>query len=234
MNLELSPNPIFYDIYSPKVIVIEGIDGSGKTALCKSLTSVKPPTWGNLEGLEVYFAPEPGWTKVGVEVRKLIKGGPGELNPRIQHLLIEAARIQALFSIQNKLNYASRDGYPVKYILDRHSDSTWAYQGAMGVPDDYINQVQNGYSDLIGPDITIFLDVNTRIAEGRRISRGNLDSIDDKPISFYDIVRKRYWGRIMEDRNSYYVVNADRSAEEVSTEVTTFLSSLETPKEYRK
>ena len=73
-------------------ITFEGGDGAGKTTQAELLAS-----WLAERGLEVVRTREPGGTRLGVEVRKLLLHGGdelGEVDPRAEALLYAADRAQ--------------------------------------------------------------------------------------------------------------------------------------------
>ena len=101
-------------------IAIEGPDGCGKSTqinyLAENLKSL---------GYDVVLTREPGGTKLGEEVRKLLLlSKEGNVSPYAELLLFEAARAQ---HVEEVLKPALEAGKIV--IASRYADATRAYQG---------------------------------------------------------------------------------------------------------
>lgn len=117
---ELGPNPKSFDVEN-NFIVIEGIDGSGKTSLTEYFKKV-PATLmkcidiyadqlkGSGDGNrsypgipEIEFYHQPGFGKTGPAIREILKTVGNVIHPRVKHLLFEANRVELLQYIQEKV-----------------------------------------------------------------------------------------------------------------------------------
>ena len=204
----------------PRYIVVEGIDGSGKTTLIETLRKYLVSKGKRV--LQVY---EPGTTVLGENVRTIIKSG--KVHPRVAHLLLEAARMDCLLMIHKKL----AEHPELVVVGDRHVDSSYAYQGLMGVNSDFIDVVQEAYIDLPRPALTIYLDLTAEDAQKRRVNdgrrgKGDEDNFDGLDLKFFNAVIQRYYHRINLNRNQYFVVDASMSVDRVSNVVTSFLETF--------
>ena len=105
---------------SGKLITFEGLDGCGKSTQLE-----KTKKWLNLQGYEVLKTQQPGGTKIGKQIRKiLLNPENNELHPESELLLYLSDRIQHL---AEKIIPAKAEGKIV--LCDRFHDSTVAYQG---------------------------------------------------------------------------------------------------------
>ena len=144
------------------LIVLEGIDGTGKTTQAKLLVKRL-----KAQGVPCVFSHEPGGTAGAEKLRSLLlyppRGGWGET---AEVLLFLAARSEHM---EHKVQPALQEGKVV--VLDRFSDSTMAYQGfGRGLkPAERANlapllaQAAGG----VRPDLTIVLDLPARTAMKR-------------------------------------------------------------------
>lgn len=201
-------NPKSFEIKN-RFIVVEGIDGSGKTSLATGLYQIIQ----ELTGESSYLVHQPGTTKIGTQVKTIFKDKSLQVRARTRQLLMEAARVDLLLFIENQ-RWITPNAW---FVCDRHQDSTWAYQRTEGVPLHQIHYSQLSYDDLIKPDLTIYLDVDPAIAMAR-ISKdrsGNNDTYDTKDVEFFKVCKENYEKRIFLDRDHYLVVDANKSKQEV-------------------
>lgn len=213
-------NPDPKTLRRPRFIVIEGIDGSGKSTVQALLSKELEYRWG----VEVLTYGEPGGTHIGEKLRRIFKSV--WMHPRVAHLVMEASRLNLLLQIESILVESNTS----IILVDRHSDSTWAYQGVMGVEEDYIEAVQATYNNLPRPDLTIFLDIPPEVAKLRMDLRAGEtkveDTLDSKPLEFFEAVSDRYWKRINSNRSKYFVVDGKLSTPEIVSQIISFLERI--------
>jgi len=141
------------------LIVIEGIDGAGKTTQAKNLL-------GKLraQGLEAAYFREPSRGKWGRELKKKAKEA-GSLTPEQELELFQKDRQE---NVDKNLKPALKRKKII--ILDRYYFSTIAYQGAKGLDRAKIRRMNEKFAPK--PDLVFILDIGagqglTRIA-GRK------------------------------------------------------------------
>ena len=131
-----------------RLIVFEGGEGSGKTTQLRRLSSAL-----GRGGMPHVTLREPGGTRLGTEVRRLLLDRTSDIDPRAEALLFMASRAQL---VQREIRPALDRGETV--LLDRFFLSTYAYQIAgHGLPDDEVRGANHFATDGLVPDITILL-----------------------------------------------------------------------------
>ena len=152
-----------------KFIVIEGIDGSGKTTQINQLSSWLKGSNLIPENNQLIITREPGGTKLGQSIRSLLLDTSREKEPdSITELLLYAAdRAQHVNEIiRPSLNKGDW------VISDRFTGSTLAYQGYGRKLDiNLIKDLEIIATQGISPDITFLLDIPIDESIKRRISR---------------------------------------------------------------
>ena len=152
-----------------KFIVIEGIDGSGKTTQINQLSSWLKGSNLIPENNQLIITREPGGTKLGQSIRSLLLDTSREKEPySITELLLYAAdRAQHVNEIiRPSLNKGDW------VISDRFTGSTLAYQGYGRKLDiNLIKDLETISTQGISPDITFLLDIPIDESIKRRISR---------------------------------------------------------------
>mgnify|MGYP000680995775 CR=1 FL=1 len=132
------------------LIAIEGIDGSGKTTICKWLVKLF-----NDHGYEAIYTFEPTNSKF-VEALKNYED-------------IRSAELDALVYAADRLVHLKKLVIPALsrgaiIVMDRYYYSSIAYQGAMGAPIEWVIEI-NRYA--IRPDLAIYIDVEPEIGLAR-------------------------------------------------------------------
>lgn len=126
-------------------IVIEGLDGSGKTTQAKLLT-VKLSRSHN-----VVYTAEPSRGKIGTFIRNSCLYGEKRLSVFAEALLFAADRIE---HVENEIKPAIAEGKIV--VCDRYVYSSLAYQGSADLNVEWIAEI-NRYA--LKPDFAVFIDV---------------------------------------------------------------------------
>ncbi len=141
-------------------ITLEGIDGTGKTVQHRLLVSHL-----RREGYRVSATREPGGTRLGERIRRLILSGRSHHppDPLTELALMYAARAQLLSEV---IRPALARGDVV--VSDRFSDASRAYQGyGRGIDLRILQTLERIVCGNTRPDLTIILDMDPRLALGR-------------------------------------------------------------------
>lgn len=192
-----------------KFIVIEGLEGAGKTTARDTVVSEL-----RRHGVEnIVFTREPGGTVLAEKLRELIKQGvEGEpLTDKAEVLMLYAARIQL---IENVIRPALASGAWV--VGDRHDLSSQAYQGGgRGIDANLMRTLRDAVLGDFRPDLTLYLDLPPRIGLERARTRGALDRIEQESLDFFERTRRRYQELAAQD-DTIVTIDASRSLPEVT------------------
>jgi len=178
-------------------IAVEGIDGSGKTTVIAEVAKALP---------RVYVTREPSGGPIGRLLKEWALRG-GTADPHVDALLFAADRVE---HYKREIEPRLREGYIV--ITERYVESSIAYQGAAGVPIEYILYIN---SVVPRPHLTIILDVDPAEAVKRIKARERLEKFED--VEFLRRVREIYLARARAE--GYPVIDAGRPAGEVARDV---------------
>jgi dTMP kinase len=138
-------------------IVIEGLDGSGKTTQAKTLTAKLRRTHNAI------YTAEPSKGKIGMFIRNRVLYGEKRPPTAIEALLFAADRIE---HVQNEVLPALAEGRVV--VSDRYVYSSLAYQGSAGLNLDWIETIN---AHALKPDLALFIDVDPEAVQARLKSR---------------------------------------------------------------
>jgi dTMP kinase len=194
-----------------RFIVIDGIDGCGKSTQALRLVSVlaqriRPESPGPLH------LREPGGTALGERLRALVLARELVLSARVETLLFAAARAQML---EEKVEPALAAGRHV--VCERFHPSTFAYQAiAGGLPEQRVLDLLALWAGEPKPDLVLILDIRPERVLERRAEPG--DRIEDKGLEFQRRVAEGF--RIYARRERGVVlIDGDRPPETVSGEI---------------
>jgi dTMP kinase len=134
-------------------IVIEGLDGSGKSTQAKMLAAALRKEY------DVVCTVEPSRGAIGRFIRNRILFERVRPSASVEALLFAADRID---HVQREVAPALAEGRVV--ISDRYLYSSLAYQGSAGLSLDWIQTI-NVHS--LKPDLALFIDVSPEVVLGR-------------------------------------------------------------------
>jgi len=168
-----------------RFIVLDGIDGCGKTTQAARLTRTLEQSRG--EGaLGVLHLREPGGSALGERIRALVLSRELTLSPAVETLLFAAARRQML---DERVAPALERGVDV--VCERSNASTFAYQAvAGGLPEQQVLDLLRTWSDEPHPDLLLWLDLPAEEAAARRA--GPQDRIEDRGRPFQEAVARGF------------------------------------------
>ncbi|QJT80248.1 dTMP kinase [Kosakonia sp. MUSA4] len=173
---------------SSKYIVIEGLEGAGKT----TARDVVVETLKELGVSEMIFTREPGGTLLAEKLRSLVLDirsvGDEVISDKAEVLMFYAARVQL---VETVIKPALARGCWV--IGDRHDLSTQAYQGGgRGIDQGMLATLRDAVLGDFRPDLTLYLDVTPEVGLKRARARGELDRIEQESLDFFNRTRARY------------------------------------------
>lgn len=201
-------------------IVLEGIDGSGKTTAREFIAD-----WFRKQGREVVVTREPGGTPMAEKIRSLILSDPSSsedaLTPMAKTLLFMAAREQ---HIKNVILPALEKGKVV--ISDRFCDSTFAYQSYEGILMDKLLDLHKLAFDDFKPNLTFVMDGDPEVFRSRLEDRGETNYYDRMPPEFHNYTRCLYLSMTVREGHRYVVINAEDSLAEVKNQITKELGAF--------
>jgi len=197
-------------------ITLEGIDGTGKSTQLRLLVQ-----YLRKRGLAVRVTREPGGTKLGERVRKiLLASATTRLAPLAELALMYAARAQHL---QEVIRPALAKGEIV--VSDRYNDASFAYQGCgreLGAAT--VRAFDRIICGRTQPDLTIVLDLapslSLKRAQGRESGRkSKQERFELQGMKFHKRVRDAYLAIARKEPRRVKVVQADEPVAEVQAEI---------------
>lgn len=191
-----------------RFVTLEGSEGSGKTTAARHLAD-----WLRARGDEVVLTAEPGGTRLGEEVRRIVlhmRDVSDDLDVRADALLYAAARAQHTARL---ILPALERGQHV--ICARYLDSSLAYQGVgYGNDPDAMRWLQRFATYGLVPDLTILLDVPVEVGLGRK-RRGEWNRFEDTlAVEFFEKVRAAYLDLAAAEPERFRVVDASGTVDE--------------------
>jgi len=188
-------------------VAIEGIDGSGKTLIAGMVARRLRE-----EGYDVVLVKEP-YVKA---IKEYLYNH--DVDPDAEAFLFAADRI----ILQKEVIIpALKEGKIV--IGDRSLYSTMAFQGARGLPDEFLEAINRS---IKYPDVVILLDLPVEIALERIDKRGRARTRFETP-EFLKKVRKRFLE--LANAHGFYVLDATKRPEEIAERIVSIIE-----KELRK
>jgi len=199
-----------------KFIVIEGLEGAGKSTAISHIKSVLTQ-----HGItDIVSTREPGGTPLAEAMRTLVKEphADEELTIQSELLLMYAARSQL---VERVIKPALSAGQWV--VGDRHDLSSQAYQGGGRQLSHIIAPIKDAVLGSFKPDLTIYLDIDPNLGLNRARARGELDRIEQNKIDFFERARSVYLNAAKND-DSVVQIDASQTIDQVANDITTALA----------
>lgn len=190
-------------------IVIEGIDGCGKSTQAKRLAADLAG-----RGVEVAHLREPGGTALGESVRALLLGkATGAIDARTEALLYAAARAELTAAV---IRPALARGATV--LCERFVDSTLAYQG-FGLDADVaaLARLCAYATGGIEPDLVLVLDLAPDVALAR-LGRER-DRIESRGAAYMAKVRAGFLELARRGGGRHRIVDASAAPDAVAAAI---------------
>jgi len=201
-------------------ITFEGIDGCGKTTQMRLLVDRL-----RHESYDVLESAEPGGTRIGTQVRRiLLDSANQELSSTAELLLYFACRAQ---NVDEWIKPALEQGKVV--VSDRFTDSTLVYQGAgRGLGEETVRQLHEIACRGTNPDLTIIVDIDLEQSLTRAKKRNKVLSdqqqpdetrMDEQAVEFHRIARDAYVALAEKEKDRIVVINGRRSINEIAEDI---------------
>lgn len=194
-----------------KFIVLEGIDGSGKSTqvelLCKKLIDNK---------VDCYQTKEPTDLVVGKLIRQILTKEV-ELNMMALAPLFVSDRLDHLLNEKEGIIEKLKFGKTV--VSDRYYFSSYAYHG-VDIDMEWVINANSVCANLLKPDVTFFIDVTPELALERiNINREsnelfeNLDRLKGVRENYFKAFEK------LKSTEKVIIINGNASKEEITQEM---------------
>lgn len=199
-----------------KFIVFEGGEGSGKDTHIELLKPKYP---------DAVFTREPGGTKFGMEMRRLLLDWrEADLDALTELFFFSAARVQFMKEV---VSPALAEGKTV--FSNRFALSTIAYQVYGRERPDLLDLAKLSIQKAVGgdmPDMWIYLDIDPKIGIERVESRNDGKTrFDAESSAFHGRVREGFLKHVG-DFGTHAVVDTSGSVEDVQKEIEKALAQI--------
>ncbi len=197
-----------------KFIVIEGIDGCGKTTQIDELSKWLPNSGLIKQGSKLITTREPGGSLLGKKLRGLILNNNENINPSslAELLLYSADRAEHVSKI---ISPALNNNDWV--ISDRFSDSTLAYQGyGRNINLEIIKNIESIVCQGEYPDLTFFLEISPEESMLRRKNEIP-DRIESEGIRFLEKVNEGF--KLIAKEKNWKIISASQNIKTISNQI---------------
>ena len=197
-----------------KFIVIEGIDGCGKTTQIDEITKWLPKSGLIEKNSKLITTREPGGSLLGKKLRKLIldnnkKNKPSSLAELLLYSADRAEHVSKIIAPALKNNDW--------VISDRFSDSTLAYQGyGRNINLDIIKSIESIVCQGEYPDLTFFLEISPEESVSRR-KHEVPDRIESEGIKFLEKVNEGF--KLIAKEKNWKVISASQNIKTISNQI---------------
>ena len=197
-----------------KFIVIEGIDGCGKTTQIDELCKWLPKSGLLKKGSKLIRTREPGGSLLGKKIRGLILDNDKDNKPSslAELLLYSADRAEHVSKIISPA--LNNDDW---VISDRFSDSTLAYQGfGRNINLEIIKSIESIVCQGESPDLTFFLEISPEESIFRRKNEIP-DRIESEGIRFLEKVNEGF--KLIAKEKNWKVISATQNIKTISNQI---------------
>jgi len=197
-----------------KFIVIEGIDGCGKTTQIDELSKWLPKSGLINKGSKLIKTREPGGSLLGKKLRGLILDNNENNKPSAlaELLLYSADRAEHVAKI---ISPALNNNDWV--ISDRFSDSTLAYQGyGRNINLGIIKNIESIVCQGESPDLTFFLEISPEESIFRR-KNDIPDRIESEGIKFLEKVNEGF--KLIAREKNWKVISASQTIKTIAGQI---------------
>ncbi len=198
-------------------IVIEGIDGSGKDTQLDLLTHRI-----NKTAIPYSREKQPSTGPIGSLLRKHYLSGSIATDEMTIRLLFVADCYDHITNDQGLLNKLNNG---INIVCGRYYHSNLAY-GALSQPLDKLLELNEWNSNLLIPDLTIYLDIPAETAIDRISSRAHVEIYES--LDKLTRVRENYLSMIdkLKDKEKFLILDGTKSALDISSSIWTTVSPM--------
>ena len=201
-----------------RLIVFEGIDGSGKTTQIELLEAHLQK-----RGRKIFRTAEPTDSESGKKLREVLSGAVSR-TPEELALLFTLDRISHNIRSENGIAGMLANGIDV--ICDRYYYSTIAYQGNETDPN-WVARMNLGCPAIAKPDLCIFLDLSAEESM-KRIEAGRTKREIYETRERLEQIRRAFYNAFANlPEENIRVVNASRPIGEIADEIAALADSIE-------
>lgn len=210
------------DLKKNGFIVIEGVNGAGKTSVKKNILNFLKEK--NKPFVDTF---EPGDTSLGQSLRELLLGEKRDIKSNLAELFLFAA--DRAEHIEKVIKPAMQDGKII--ICDRYYYSTTAFQGYGRQNNlklvESINKI--AVSDTL-PDLVILLDLDAETGLKRNKKSQvtgdtfSVDALEKEALSFHNMIRAGFLEIAKNSKEAFVIVDASKDLESVLTEVRSIIN----------
>lgn len=197
-------------------LTFEGLDGSGKTTQLVRLAEKLEAA-----GYGVVRAQEPGGTRVGLEIRRiLLDAASTDLRAIPELLLYFASRAQ---NVEEVILPALEAGRIV--LSDRFTDASTAYQGCgRGLGIETVMSLDRIACRGLRPHLTFLIDIDIETSVRRALGRNAGAAVDEsrlerESLEFHRRVREGYLDLHRREPRRVLRIDGARPAEEIAAEI---------------
>lgn len=187
------------------LIVLEGMDGCGKSVHAKNLVKFINASKG--KGSAILLR-EPGSTPASEAIRDVIMNY--ETEPMTDLLLFNAARHEL---VEKEIKPALEKGQIV--VMDRFFPSSIAYQGAMGLHMDDIETAIDLAVGRVRPDYVFFLDVDVPTGLARKYNQNSVQKFEVMDLEYLWRVNSFYINMCQNNDNYIYIDTNGKTEDKV-------------------
>lgn len=188
-------------------IALEGPDGSGKSTIMKKII-----TYLKDEDIDFVATREPGGTKIGEDIRKIILDEDNKsMAAETEALLYAASRGQ---HVHEKILPALKMGKIV--VCERFLLSSLAYQGVgRGLGIERVEMINDFAIMGRRPDLTLFFDVDPEETLNRKTKKDSGDRLEKEGVEFHKKVYNGYKELLQGYAEDMEIIDASQNIEQV-------------------
>lgn len=189
-----------------KFVVFEGGPGAGKDTQIKKLLPI-------IERNQIKCFREPGGTAYGELVRCAVQDiGDYPVHPVAAFFGYSSTRANLVMAEGGIVEHLDKG---VSVFLNRYWYSTYAYQGAEGIPKKLIRSVSRIATGGLEPNLVLYYDIDPEIGQLRNSQVAYRDRYDVKELEFLNNVRTNYWELANKNPRRWVIIDSSKTIEEV-------------------